>query len=190
MRKYSSAPSSRSSRVRISRSIHSALKMHSPDMITPVSTQSNRAVCTAFSVSSCRLAPNSCATRTLTPAPIPIRNPVKSVTRMEVEPTDPMALELENLPTMATSAMLNSTCRICDSISGRLKIRIFFQREPLRHGDGSRNRTLFCFQHMKAGDSFSNHRIGRKADTPKIAAADTAGREGVRSQKSRLSLSF
>ena len=46
---------------------------------------------------------------TLTPLPMPIKKPVKSETNIVVEPTAPRASALENLPTTATSAMLNNT---------------------------------------------------------------------------------
>ena len=75
-------------------------------------------------------APRCCAAWTLTALPMPMRNPVNSDTRIVVDPTAPKASALENLPTTATSAMLNSTCKSCDSISGTLNRSIFFQREP------------------------------------------------------------
>ena len=75
-------------------------------------------------------APRCRATQTLTALPIPIRKPVNRDTRIVVEPTAPKASLLENLPTTATSAMLNSTCKSWDSISGILKNNIFFQRDP------------------------------------------------------------
>ena len=59
-----------------------------------------------------------------------MRKPVKRVTRMLVEPTEPRAVALENLPTTATSAMLNMTCNSWEKIRGRLKRKIFRKREP------------------------------------------------------------
>ena len=49
-------------------------------------------------------APSSCAIRTLTPQPIPIRKPVNSVTRSVVEPTAPQCpVVIRNRPTTASS---------------------------------------------------------------------------------------
>ncbi|CDD02737.1 unknown [Ruminococcus sp. CAG:382] len=50
---------------------------------------------------------------------------------MLVEPTEPIACELEKVPTTAMSAILKSTCSICDAMSGMLNRNIFFQREPV-----------------------------------------------------------
>ena len=71
--------------------------------------------------SSLLFAPRYCAAFTLTPQPMPIRNPVKSMISVDVEPTDPSASEVENFPTTATSAILKSTCKTCEIISGTLK---------------------------------------------------------------------
>ena len=71
------------------------------------------------------------AINTLTPLPIPIRNPVNKVTKMVVEPTAPSAMSPENLPTTAISDMLNNTCKMFDAISGKLNKKIFFQRDPV-----------------------------------------------------------
>ena len=78
-------------------------------MIPPMSRQSSSAVWMLSMTSRFSFAPKCCATMTLTPLPMPIKKPVKSETNIVVEPTAPRASALENLPTTATSAMLNST---------------------------------------------------------------------------------
>ena len=88
-------------------------------MMTPTISERISEVCTASCTSwSCR-APIYRATTTLTPLPMPIRKPVNSVTRIEVDPTDPSASGPANCPTTATSDMLNSTCSTFVAISGR-----------------------------------------------------------------------
>ena len=59
-----------------------------------------------------------------------MRKPVNSVTSVDVEPTEPSAVALENLPTTATSAMLNSTCSSCEKISGTLNRKMFLYNGP------------------------------------------------------------
>lgn len=59
-----------------------------------------------------------------------MRKPVNSDTSVVVDPTEPRASALENLPTTATSAMLNMTCKSCDSMSGMLNKKMFFQSDP------------------------------------------------------------
>ena len=100
-------------------------------MMQPVVRQIANDVRTAADAPSRSCAPICRATRTFTALPMPIRKPVNSVTSIVVEPTAPSASALENLPTTATSAMLNSTCKSCDSISGPLNTSMFFHREPL-----------------------------------------------------------
>ena len=80
-------------------------------MITPVTRQITNEVRIEAAVRSLSPAPRCWATLTLTALPMPIIKPVNSVTRIAVEPTAPSASALENLPTTATSAILNSTCR-------------------------------------------------------------------------------
>ena len=99
-------------------------------MMQPVARQMTNAVRMEEAVRTLCCAPRCCATRTLTALPIPMRNPVNNDTRMVVDPTAPKASALENLPTTATSAILKSTCKSWDSISGTLKRNIFFHREP------------------------------------------------------------
>ena len=99
-------------------------------IMTPVARHITNDVRIDADVRALSFAPRWRATSTLTALPIPMRKPVKSVTSVVVEPTAPKASALENLPTTATSAILKSTCKSCDSISGMLKKSIFFQREP------------------------------------------------------------
>ena len=99
-------------------------------MMHPVAKQITNDVRMEAAVRPLSLAPRCCATRTFTALPIPIRKPVNSDTRMVVDPTAPNASALENLPTTATSAILNKTCKSCDSMSGMLKRSIFFHSEP------------------------------------------------------------
>ena len=80
-------------------------------MMQPAARQSTNEVRMAAAVLALSRAPRCHAIRTLTALPMPMRKPVNSVTRMVVEPTAPRASALENLPTTATSAMLNSTCK-------------------------------------------------------------------------------
>ena len=94
-----------------------AKKKHATAISTPAAVHSTNAVCTVSEVSFFSPAPMNCATRTFTPLPIPISTPVNSVTSIVVDPTEPRACELEKLPTTATSAILNSTCKSCDAIS-------------------------------------------------------------------------
>ena len=68
-------------------------------------------------------APKCVATSTFTPLPRPIRKPVKRNTSVVVEPTEPMAAELEKRPT-ARSTMLKSICKRLVNISGREKVMI------------------------------------------------------------------
>ena len=125
MRKYSTAPESKSSLVFSSSSIGAASARHSAAIRSPIRVHRIREVWTQLRVSSSRFAPRYWATRTLTPLPRPIRKPVNRVTRVEVEPTEPRAAALENFPTTATSAILNSTCSSWEKISGTLKRKIF-----------------------------------------------------------------
>ena len=99
-------------------------------IMQPVTRQSTNEVRMDADVRALSFAPRCCAIRTLTALPMPIRKPVNSVTRMVVEPTAPKASALEYLPTIATSAILKSTCKSCDSMSGALKINMFFHSEP------------------------------------------------------------
>ena len=57
-------------------------------------------------------------------------NPVKRATSVDVDPTDPSAVALENLPTTATSAILNNTCSRCGKISGMLNRKMFLYNGP------------------------------------------------------------
>ena len=66
----------------------------------------------------------------MTPLDRPMRKPVNSVTSVDVEPTEPSAVSLANLPTTATSAILNMTCNSCEKTSGMLKSRMFFHSDP------------------------------------------------------------
>ena len=50
---------------------------------------------------------------------------------MELEPTEPNAMEPANWPTTAISARLNRICSTLDSTSGRLNSMICFHSEPL-----------------------------------------------------------
>ena len=130
MRKYSTAPGSRSSLVFSSSSIGAASVKHRTVMMRPASVHKISDVWTQFLVSSSCRAPRYCATRTLTPLDRPIRKPVKSVTSVDVEPTEPSAVALENFPTTATSAILNGTCSSCENISGTLNRKIFRSSDP------------------------------------------------------------
>ena len=58
---------------------------------SPVRRQIRQEVWIVSCVSLWFPAPRLWATRTLTPLPMPIRNPVNSVTRRLVDPTDPSA---------------------------------------------------------------------------------------------------
>ena len=60
----------------------------------------------------------------------PMIRDVKRNMRVAVEPTLPSAEAPENVPTTATSVMLNKTCNIFESISGRLNNNIFFHKDP------------------------------------------------------------
>ncbi len=99
--------------------------------IQPVAKQITNDVRMLADVRSLSLAPRCIATVMLTALPIPIRKPVNRVTSVVVEPTAPRASALENFPTTATSAILKSTCKSCENISGTLKRKIFFHNEPL-----------------------------------------------------------
>ena len=66
-------------------------------------------------------APKCVATSTLAPLPRPIRKPVNRKMSVVVEPTEPMAAELEKRPTTARSTMLKSICKRLVNISGREK---------------------------------------------------------------------
>lgn len=61
------------------------------------------------------------AARTFTPFPIPIRNPVNSITRIVVEPMAPSASAHENFPTTTISDILKHTCNKFNKIRGMLK---------------------------------------------------------------------
>ena len=98
---------------------------------SPVNIQIMKAVCIESEISFLFSVPMQRATMTLTPLPMPISMPVKSVTSIAVEPTEPSAPEPANLPTTAISDILNNTCNIFENISGRLNRRIFFGREPV-----------------------------------------------------------
>ena len=128
--KYSTAPSISSSFVFINASMGCAKKKHATAISTPAAVHSTNAVCTVSEVSFFSPAPMNCATRTFTPLPIPISTPVNSVTSIVVDPTEPRACELEKLPTTATSAILNSTCKSCDAISGTLNRKMFLYNDP------------------------------------------------------------
>ena len=130
MRKHNTAPSIRSSFVPSSSNMNRAEIRQSTIMIQPVARHSTNEVRTEAAMRSLSRAPRCRATRTLTALPIPMRKPVNNDTRIVVEPTAPNASALENLPTTATSAILKSTCKSWDSISGMLKKSIFFHREP------------------------------------------------------------
>ena len=60
----------------------------------------------------------------------PMRKPVNIVTRIAVEPTDPKANGPAKRPTTAISDILKRTWRTLESISGMLKTKMFFQRDP------------------------------------------------------------
>ena len=68
-----------------------------------------------------------------------MRNPVNIVTSVAVEPTAPRDRDPANCPITAISAILKSTCSRLDSISGTLKISIFFPKDP------SVRSCIFCF---------------------------------------------
>ena len=59
-----------------------------------------------------------------------MRKPVKRVTKVEVEPTAPSAVEPAKRPTTATSDMLKRICSRLDSTSGRLTSRICLASGP------------------------------------------------------------
>ena len=131
MRKYSTAPSISSGFVRMRVSIGRASVTPTAPSSTPATTQITSALNTVSRVSSSCPAPRNCAMRTFTPLPSPISSPVNSVTRIVVEPTAPSAIAPENLPTTATSARLNSTCKSWDAISGSENSNMFFQSDPV-----------------------------------------------------------
>ena len=95
-------------------------------------------------------APKCVATSTFTPLPRPIRKPVKRKTSVVVEPTEPMAAELEKRPTTARSTILKSICRRFVNISGMEKAMICRLRRP--------SVILSVLLRAKTGPSFENKR--------------------------------
>lgn len=66
----------------------------------------------------------------MTPLPRPIRKPVNRKMSVVVEPTEPMAAELEKRPTTARSTMLKSICKRLVNIRGSEKPMIWRPRLP------------------------------------------------------------
>ncbi len=100
-------------------------------MATPKKAITTAAVWTVRFTASLSLAPIYRAVRALTPLASPSKIPVDNVTKILVDPTAPRAMGPANLPTTATSEILKTTCRILENISGTLKNRIFFHKEPV-----------------------------------------------------------
>ena len=113
------------------RSIGPASPAQTRQTSSPAQAQMRNDVCSVRSSCSSSPRPRLRAMATFTPAPMPISSPVKSETSSVVEPTAPRATYPANLPAMATSLRLKSTSSTCVSISGRLKRRIFRQRDPV-----------------------------------------------------------
>ena len=127
---YNSAPSKNCGLVPISSSTGRASPIASAATNSPKAADTMSAVCAARAEPSSSSAPRRCAMTALMPVPMPIRSPVNRATYVVVEPTAPSAPAEPNLPTTATSDMLNSTCSTFENMSGRLKSNIFFKSGP------------------------------------------------------------
>gem|GEM_PF-6733424 len=123
--KYRAARGSTSAGVSISSSIPSVKRTPTPVSSSPPSTDRSIEVCTLFLSSSSRFAPKCLATITLAPTESPIKRLIRRLMSEPVQPTAAKASSPANFPTTTTSAALNSSCRMLESIRGTANLSIF-----------------------------------------------------------------